>query len=329
MLSDRDIELAHPEAFDFAFGNLPRDKRASFNRHLGGCGYCRSVVEEYGGIGAVLKNLPPHVEPPADLEDRTIAAMAAVLAERRATPAARSGGESTEDDATRPHPVPEVHRAADPETRVQPRPRLQPADEPQAKVQPIPQLRPPDGPEARPGSPGGEPLPAQAAARPMVTRPAVWRRYRGRLTAAVAVAAAVIAAAIVLPLSLGGGRINPAQATVVILLHATPAARLDGFGAATGRATGRQDASGSWAISLTVAHLKSFGDRKWYTCWYVSRDGQVASAGTFQVPDSGSWTFPMTSAADPRDFRTMEITLGAPSSNGARAGPVILIGQTL
>lgn len=331
MLSDRDVELAHPEAFDFAFGNLPRDKRAEFNRHLSGCRYCRSVVEEYGEIGAAIKNLPPHAEPPADLEDRTIAAMTAVLAERRATPAARPGGESTEDDATRPHPVPEVHHPAEPRTRVQPRPRLQPPAGPETKVQPVPQLRPPvAGPEGRPDPPpAGQPASAQAAARPVVTRLPAWRRYRGRLTAVVAVAAAVIAAVIVLPLSLGGGRITPAQATVVIPLHATPAGRLDGFGAATGRATGRQDASGSWAISLTVAHLKSFGDRKWYTCWYVSRDGQVASAGTFQVPDSGSWTFPMTSAADPRGFRTMEITLGPPSKNGERAGPVILSGQTL
>jgi hypothetical protein len=162
----------------------------------------------------------------------------------------------------------------------------------------------------------------------VVTRLPAWRRYRGRLTAVVAVAAAVIAAAIVLPLSLGGGRITPAQATAVIPLHATTAARLDGFGAATGRATGRQDASGSWAISLTVAHLKSFGDSQWYTCWYVSRNGQLASAGTFQVGDSGSWTFPMTSAADPHDFRTMEITLGPPSKNGELAGLVILSGQT-
>lgn len=159
----------------------------------------------------------------------------------------------------------------------------------------------------------------------MAPRLPAWR-YRGRLAAGIAIAAAVITAAIVLPLSLGGGQAT--SATAVIPLHATTMARLDGFGAATGRATARQDASGSWTISLTVAHLKSFGDRKWYTCWYVSRDGQVASAGTFQVPDSGSWTFPMTSAADPRDFRTMEITLGAPSSNGARAGPVILSGQT-
>jgi hypothetical protein len=331
MLSDRDVELAHPEAFDFAFGNLPRDKRAEFNRHLSGCRYCRSVVSEYDGIGPVIKNLPPQVEPPADLEDRTVAAMVAALAERRATPAARPGGESSQDDATRPHPVPEVHRGADPETRVQPRPRLQPAAEPETKVQPVPQLRPPAaGPEGRPDPPpAGQPASAQAAAWPVVTRRPAWRRYRGRLAAVVAVAAAVIAAAIVLPLSLGGGRITPAEATAVIPLHATTTARLDGYGAATGRATARQDASGSWTISLTVAHLKSFGDNQWYTCWYVSPNGQVTPAGTFQVPDSGSWTFPMTSAADPHDFRTMEITLGSPSKNGELAGPVILSGQAL
>jgi hypothetical protein len=94
-------------------------------------------------------------------------------------------------------------------------------------------------------------------------------------------------------------------------------------------ATARQDTSGSWTISLTVSHLKSFGDSQWYTCWYLSRNGQVTSAGTFLVRDSGSWTFPMTSAADPHDFRTMEITLGPPSKSGELAGPVILSGQTL
>src|SRR6185437_1872353 len=100
-----------------------------------------------------------------------------------------------------------------------------------------------------------------------------------RLAAAVAAAAAVITAAIVLPLSLGGGRIAPAQATAVIPLHATTTARLDGFGAATGRATGRQDASGSWAIRLTVAHLQSFGDRQWYTCGRRSSGGEPRSSG--------------------------------------------------
>jgi anti-sigma-K factor RskA len=211
-----------------------------------------------------------------------------------------------------------------------PVPGLASTAEPETKVQPIPQLQPPAGPEGRPGpSPADRPAPARTAARPVVTRLPAWRRYRGRLSAVAAVAAAIITAAIVLPLSFGGGRITPARATAVIPLHATTAARLHGYGAATGRATGRQDASGSWTISLTVTHLKSFGDSQWYTCWYVSRNGQVASAGTFQVRDSGSWTFPMTSAADPHDFRTMEITLGPPSKNGELAGPVILRGQTL
>ena len=36
----------------------------------------------------------------------------------------------------------------------------------------------------------------------------------------------------------------------------------------------------------------------------------------------------MTSAADPRDFSTMKITLGPPTKTGALTGKVILSGQT-
>lgn len=289
MLSDRDIELAHPEAFDFVFGNLPRDKRAEFNRHLDGCRSCQGVVDEYTDIGSIIKNLPPHVEPPADLEDRTVAAMVAALAGRRARPVPRSVGESAEDEAaTRAYPIPEV-----------------------------------------PSSPVSQPVPAEPQAGPTVTHLAGWRRYRGRLAAVVAAAAAIITAAVVLPLSLGGGPIAPAQARAVIALHATLAGKLHGYGAATGRATARQDASGSWTISLTVAHLKRSGDSQLYECWYVRRNGQVESAGTFQVRDDGSWTFPMTSAADPHDFRTMEVTIAPASKTGALAGLVVLSGQSL
>lgn len=113
MLSERDIERAHPEAFDFAWGNLPWDRRAEFTCHLGGCRYCQGVVEEYSEIGWIIKNLPPCVEPPADLEDRTVAAMVAALAEQRAKPVRRSGTE----DPSRPWvcPIPEDHPAAGPE----------------------------------------------------------------------------------------------------------------------------------------------------------------------------------------------------------------------
>ena len=83
MLSERDIEAAHPDAFDFVFGNLPAAKRAEFNRHLTGCRYCQAVVGEYSEIGGIIKQLPPHVEPPAELEDRMVAAMVAALAEQQ------------------------------------------------------------------------------------------------------------------------------------------------------------------------------------------------------------------------------------------------------
>jgi hypothetical protein len=50
-LPEREVELAHPEAFDFVWGNLPAAKRAGFNRHLGGCRYCQGIVDEYSDMG--------------------------------------------------------------------------------------------------------------------------------------------------------------------------------------------------------------------------------------------------------------------------------------
>ena len=58
MLTEREIDLAHPDAFDFAFGNLPSARRAEFDRHLSGCSHCQKVVGEYSDIGRIIKNLP-------------------------------------------------------------------------------------------------------------------------------------------------------------------------------------------------------------------------------------------------------------------------------
>src|SRR5271165_7383910 len=122
MPSERDIELAHPEAFDFVFGNLPQAQRAEFNRHLGGCRHCQGVVEKYSDIGRIISNLPPHVEPPPALEDRTVAAMVAALADQRAQTNRRT---DTEDQAaTRIHPAPGRQPPAEAETQIQPVPPL-------------------------------------------------------------------------------------------------------------------------------------------------------------------------------------------------------------
>jgi hypothetical protein len=315
MLPERDIELAHPEAFDFVFGNLPRDKRADFNRHLGGCRYCQGVVDEYSDIGRIIKDLPPHVEPSADLEDRTVAAIFAALAGQRNGPVHRS---STEDQVS---------------TRVYPRPELQPPVEPETELQLVPELQPPAETEIRPRpSLVSRPPSAEQQARPAVTRLPVWRRYPRRLAAAVAVAAAITAAAIVVPLSLGEGPISTTQATVVIPLHATTAAKVFGVGAATARATARQVGE-SWTFELSVHGLKPLPGDQFYECWYAASGSTqlhllLATGGSFVVDNSGSATVTMTSGVDPRQFRTMEITAESPG-NGALHGPILLIGQTL
>jgi hypothetical protein len=120
MLSERDIELSHPEALDFVFGNLPEDKRAEFNRHLGRCRHCEGVVDEYSGIGRIIKSLPPHVEPPPGLDDRTVAAVVAALVEDRATQAARRS-DVADQPAARVYPMPERRPAADEGGRRRPR----------------------------------------------------------------------------------------------------------------------------------------------------------------------------------------------------------------
>ena len=310
MLTERDIELAHPDAFDFAFGNLPEVKQAEFNRHLSRCPHCQKVLDEYSDIGRIIKNLPPHVEPPADLEDRTVAAMVTALVEQRAGADSRSDAEDRA--ATRAYPIPGRQPPSEPETRVQPRPQLQPPAEDEARLEP---------------SPAGQPAPAEPEGRAVVTRLPVWRRYRGRLAAVVAAAAAIITAAIVVPLSLGG----PTGVTVAIPLHATLAARAFGVGAATGQATARQVGE-SWTFHLSVQGLKALPGNDVYVCWWEGPGSTklhpvAATGGSFIVDDSGSATLTMTTGVDPREFRTMEITAESPG-NGALSRPILLTGQS-
>ena len=316
MLSETQIEQAHPEAFDFAFGNLPAAKRAEFNRHLSGCRYCQSVVDEYSDIGQILKQLPPHIKPPTDLEDRTIAAMVQARANQRASAAPQS---DTEDqNATQLHPRPTELSKTEPKTQVYPIPEPIPSAEPDTNLQPRPAPVPPAEPEI--------------TVRPVVTRLPVWRRYQGRLAAAVAVAAAIIAAAVVIPLNLGGGRVTPAQAvTVVIPLRATTAAKVIGDGAATARATARQTGA-SWTFVLSVHGLKVLPGNDIYECWWsipgsTKTHPTLVSGGTFVVDNSGSTTLTMTTGVDPRQFRTMEITAESPGT-GALAGAVLFAGQS-
>jgi hypothetical protein len=292
MLSESDIEAAHPDSFDFVFGNLPSAKRAGFNRHLIGCRYCRAVVDEYSEIGGIIKQLPPHVDPPAELEDRVVGAMVATLADAKD----RERLVDAEDQSvTRVYPVPEVHHLAEPETKLQPRPQFQPP------------------PETEP------------QARPLVTRLPVWRRSRARLAAVAAAAAAIIVAALVVIPNLGGP-------TVAVSLTATATAKLMGEGAATGRAIAHPAGpSWTFTMTVHGLKVLP-GPNDVYECWWVGPDStqahpQFISGGTFVVDKSGSTTVTMTTGVDPRDFRTMEVTAESPGTGALTARKVILSSQ--
>ncbi len=307
MLSERDIELAHPEAFDFVWGNLPAAKRADFNRHLTGCRYCQGIIDEYSDIGQIIKNLPPNVEPPPDLEERTVAAMVAALAGQPSTTDRRS--DAADQAATRVYPIPQPQSSSEPETKLHPRPQLPPPAEAETRFHP---------------SAADQPLPAEPQARAMVTRLPVWRRLPRRLAAVAAAAAAIIIAAVV-ALSLSGR--TSTQLAVVIPLHATTAAKAFGVGGASGQATARQ-ADQSWTFTLNVHGLKPLPGNDFYECWWVTpgHTRLLATGGSFVVGNSGSTMVTMTTGVDPtQQFTTMEITAESPSNDGALNGPVLLI----
>jgi hypothetical protein len=291
MLSDRDISLAHPEAFDFVFGTLPTTHAAAeFNDHLAICRHCQSIVSEYSDIGRIIQDLPPHVEPPADLEDRTVAAILRALGAEEASPADTARSSGAEDvTATRIYQLPQ---------------------------------RPPTAADAPPTTSAGE---SSATVIPL----ALWRRHRGRLTSLwVAAAAAVVILAVIVIFRPSGGP-DTSGKSVVTALHAADAAKTWHVGGATGKATARQ-AGESWTYVLSVKGLRPLPDDQFYECWYARRSNghlKLVSGGTFVVGKQGSTTVPMTTGVDPRDFPIMVITAESPG-DGARHGPILLTGQS-
>jgi len=146
-----------------------------------------------------------------------------------------------------------------------------------------------------------------------------WRRgWNVRMLALAA--AVVIAAAVGAGLALS--RPPPAQAYTVAL-HSRSGQ------AASGQAVVRHADSG-WSIQLTVAHLADLGPGKFYECWWAgpgNRPGHpvLISAGTFVVGSSGGATAQMWTAADPDDFKAMEISAQTTAGAG-QPGQVVMTG---
>jgi anti-sigma factor RsiW len=68
-------DLAHPEVAGWMLGSLDGDQADDFRVHLAHCPHCQAAVAELTPVRRALRRLPPAVEPPPELEARTIASV--------------------------------------------------------------------------------------------------------------------------------------------------------------------------------------------------------------------------------------------------------------
>jgi len=290
MLSDRDISLAHPEAFDFVFGNLPSHAAADFTGHLAICRHCQSIVAEYSDIGRIIQDLPPHAEPPADLEDRTVAAILRAM-----------GGEPANPTKT-----------------------AQPSDAEDVTATTVYRL--PAHPPAAASTPAESTREGQAT----VTSLALWRRHRGLLNLWAAVAAGIVILAVIVIFRPGRGHSASGKPVVTALyatVAAQTAGVGEASGRAVARPAGQSWTYVLTVKGLKQLPDDHFYEC-WYGTPSSTGQLRLVSGGTFVVGKSGSTTVPMTTGVDPRGFRTMVITEESPG-NGASHGPILLTGKTL
>lgn len=94
--------LAHPDVAGWALGALDPDDAQAFETHLGTCHECQAAAAEFEAVAASFKLAAPAVEPPADLEARTVAAVQhAVLAASRQEEAQNKALDKAPDKASR------------------------------------------------------------------------------------------------------------------------------------------------------------------------------------------------------------------------------------
>lgn len=70
---DTGAELGHPEVAGWVLGALDPEETGSFWDHLGSCGECQAELAELQPVARMLASAAPAVQPPADLQARTLA----------------------------------------------------------------------------------------------------------------------------------------------------------------------------------------------------------------------------------------------------------------
>jgi Anti-sigma-K factor rskA/Putative zinc-finger len=288
----------HPDAAGWALGALDLDDAAAFETHLQDCAECQATVAEFEEMARALKSAAPAVEPPPDLEFKTLAAVQLAVIEAKGETAAKAC-QPTVMMAVPKQEVPTVASVRQAVT--------------EAKV--------PEG-----------------SAGPPPSRMSRWWHWHWNFpvfSLAAALGAAAAATVVVLAnigQSAAPDLVSGTGPSVVTPLHATTAAKTFHVGGATGQATARQ-AGESWTFELKVHGLRPLPGNGFYECWWSGRGSspthpELVSGGTFVVGKSGSATLTMTTGVDPRQFRGMKITAEQPGS-GQLHGPTVLVGRSL
>ena len=287
----------HPDAAGWVLGALDSDDAAAFETHLQDCAECQATVAEFQEMARVLKLAAPAVEPPPDLESRTLAAVQLAVIEARGETGAKA-------------PQPTVMMA-------------------------VPKQEAPTVASVRQAVTGA--MAPEGSAEPPPSRRSGWWHWHWNFpvfSLAAALGAAAAAAVVVLAnigQSAAPALVSGTGPSVITPLHATNAAKRFHVGGATGQATARQ-AGQSWTFELKVHGLKPLPGDGFYECWWsgpgsTPENPKLVSGGTFVVDKSGSAALTMTTGVDPHQFRRMKITAEQPGS-GRLAGATVLVGRS-
>jgi anti-sigma-K factor RskA len=99
---DPDHAVEHLDAAGWVFGALDPDDARAFARRLRSSRDCRALVREFAAVAEALGPPLPAVEPPLDLEAKTVAAVQyAVLAASRPAVAEHGAEHGAEPKASR------------------------------------------------------------------------------------------------------------------------------------------------------------------------------------------------------------------------------------
>jgi hypothetical protein len=178
------------------------------------------------------------------------------------------------------------------------------------------------GPGQEPAEPAGPGSGGGSAGKviPISAAPKKGRRRPPLLLIAAAVAV-VIGVAVGVIASVGGSSTAPARTVRLVSVEGGPA-----HGTAEIRST-----PAGLTIDMTVADLAPSPSGTFYTCWLVGpgdtlRHPNRVSVGSFVVRGAGPVHVHWTTAADPRRFPQLGVTLEPNNGNPGHQGPKVLAG---